>query len=281
MEFRLFLQDLIGTWKLAKRNDLKHFSAAIAFYCVSSIFPFLILLVFICRSIVGIKEDSEAWNRFCDIFETLFPSVTSFLNHQLVPVLEASVMGNFASACLLAWCTYELFLGLHRVFEKISERGENRTPVLATLTAMVCFSIVSISSSLFIILTTADSAHLQELLRTMHIVMTEAQIVYSAPLVALFLVLGSLTAIFKLMPTQDIETRFAFKAAILFLLLFLVGRVTYAICLGFYRHMNERLYGGFFSSMVVLVWILYLSSAFLYSAQFSIYLEENYGKKLN
>jgi membrane protein len=93
-------------------------------------------------------------------------------------------------------------------------------------------------------------------------------------LIALFSVIGSVAVIYKVMPTQKIRWLNALKGSLLFVAFFILGRACsqgYAL---YFKRANEGMYGPFFTFLLAVVWIYFLSRIFLFAAQYSIYLEE-------
>ncbi len=271
---RVLLSDLSGTRKLAKKNHLNILASSVSFFCIFSLCPFLIICFIVSQKLLahaGVKDAASNMNVF---FGALFPNLDPAFAQNLNDVLHANALSNALSIGLLCWSTYELFVCLHTVFAKLSTRGGVRNFFLSNFMAVLCFLVVSGACTLFLLLSTTNAEALQALVGIYINGMSVRMVRYLAYVIALGGVIASITAIYKIMPVQKIKLRNAFRASLLFVTIFLAGRVTYQLYVGFFKFMNENVYGALLHFLVVLIWIYFLSSAFLFSAQYAIYLED-------
>ena len=168
------------------------------------------------------------------------------------------------------------FSCLQTVFTKISSNGRVRNTFWSNFLSMFCFIIVGGASSLFFMLSTTSAPILKALYSPYldHFSLDEVNTVASVA-ESVCALLG-LIFIYKFMPSQKVSLGNAVRACCLFLFFFLVGRVLLIKPdTATYRSMNEGVYGGFIGFIMIMVSIYYLSNAFLFSAQYAIYLEES------
>ncbi len=273
----LLWRDLLGTRRLAKKNNLNMLASSVAFFCIFSLSPFLILCFIGSQyllSRIGVRSSAADMTNF---FGALFPDMDPSFAQNLNYVLHANALSNALSIALLCWSTYELFVCLHTVFAKISTKGSNRNFFFANLMSVICFLIVASACTLFLLISTTSPEALQTLVGQYQIAgmsLSIRMVRYMAYAVALTGVIFSITTIYKLMPTQKIKIRNAFRASLLFVGIFLAGRASYQLYVAFFKIMNENVYGALLHFLVILIWIYFLSSAFLFSAQYAIFLEE-------
>jgi len=271
---KVLLGDLRGTRKLSKKNHLNLLSAGVAFFCVFSLCPFFIICFVGSQYLlahIGVRNASSDMNVF---FGALFPNLDPNLAQTFNDILHANALSNTLSIVLLCWSTYELFVCLQTVFSKMSTKGGERNFLFSNLMSVVCFLVVFGACTLFLLLSTTNAETLQSLIGPYVDGVSLRMVRYLAYLISLAGVIVSITSIYKLMPTQKIKIRNAFRASVLFVTIFLAGRVTYQMYVSFFKMMNGNVYGALLHFLVVLIWIYFLSSAFLFSAQYAIYLED-------
>jgi membrane protein len=273
-----FLQDMAGTRRLAKKNEIALLAASVGFFCLFALLPFLILSFLGSRTFLGPERTVEVLNELGGIVETLMPAVNSRIFHDLTSVLNHNIAGDIFNFATLVWSTYGLFTGLHSVFVRMSKSGGQRTLFWTNLVSVGCFLVGMGASNGFLILSTNP-----DLLRDVSsgslekVPLSEMRIL--ASMISLMLVLSCITYVFKFMPTQKVRLTHAFRGSVLFLTLFMVGRATYHVYLVYYRYMNEQMFGTFFTILVVIAWIYYIARIFLFSAQYTLYLQEKTDRK--
>jgi membrane protein len=269
-----FMQDMIGTRRLAKRNEISLLAASVAFFCLFAILPFVILSFLGSRRLLGAERTSEVVKELGAILETLMPAVDAHTFHDLVLVLHHNVAVDLFNLLLLCWSTYGLFTCLHSVFGRMSRDG-GRSFFWSNVVSVGCFIVGMGSSTGFLFLST-NPGFLREVSSGSLEKVPLSEMRVLASIISLMLVLASITYVFKFMPNQKVRIAHAFRGSILFITLFMVGRATYAGYLVYYRYMNEETFGTFFTILVVIAWIYYLARIFLFSAQYTLYLEEKH-----
>ena len=269
-----FITDMRGTLRLAKKNNLSLWAASVAFFCLFALCPFFILVSLGSRYLMGATDTPESWAQISHLFETLMPAVGPLISQNLVAVMQRNAVADLLTIAMLGWSAYELFTCLHAVFAKISVRGKDRNVFFSNLVALLSFITVCGASTAFLILSTTSAETLKtifgEYLARVPLIGIRGLAVGSS----LGCVIGAITLIYKLMPTQKISVTHAFRGSLLFIGFFMIGRATYQLYINVYSVMNANVYGAFMSFMIVTIWIYYLSMIFLFSAQYAIYLEE-------
>ena len=91
--------------RLANGADLTH-AAAIAYYALLSLFPFLLLVISILSSFAADEADRQAVLSF--VFR-YFPTQLEFVNTQLTALQEASLQMGVAGALALVWASLGVF----------------------------------------------------------------------------------------------------------------------------------------------------------------------------
>lgn len=274
-QIKEFFNDLRGTQRLASENNIAIISGSVAFFSLFSLLPLLILSFisshFFITHTSSFYQSPEELGHF---IHRLIPSLDPAVTQGLVVVLKQNNAGDFFSILVLIWSAYELFDSLQFAFAKISTIGGERNRFWATLMALFCFLIVVLGSTAFVIVSTTDAEILAVLFPKYLAGVAPLLLNSLTALIALFSVIGSVTVIYKVMPTQKIRWLNALKGSLLFVAFFILGRACsqgYAL---YFKRANEGMYGPFFTFLLAVVWIYFLSRIFLFAAQYSIYLEE-------
>ena len=270
-----FFDDMKGTRLLAAENHLSLLAASVAFFSLFSLCPLLILCFigsrFILRNMSSISDSPEELGHFLN---SLMPSLEPSVTQGLVSILKENALSNVFNIVLLGWSAYQLFGAIHFAFVKISARGVDRNRFWANFVSLICFLIVVGASAVFLVASTTDAALLKVIFQKYlsHVELKWINVL--SAIVALLCVVSSITLIYKIMPTQKVTWIHALRGSLLFLVLFMLGRMLYQTYATYYRYANAGTYGPFFTLIMVVAWIYFLSRIFLFAAQYSIYLEE-------
>lgn len=275
--------DVATTYRWGRKNNLSLLSSSVSFFAIFSLIPLLILCFLGTRYILGVEVTAAVLEHLKEVVGTVMPSMNSGDIQNVASVLEKNALSSLFSIAVLCWSTYELFSCLHAVFGRLSARSNPRNFFLSHLISCFCFFTVVAASTTFLVLsTTPQILYLLFQGPLTRLGLTGVQslinikwITYGISMLG---VLASITSIYLLMPTQRIQFRNALRGSAMFLVFFLLGRAGYQIFLTYYRTWNENLYGAFFTFITVISWIYYLSHTFLFSAQYTIYLQEKRDK---
>ncbi len=268
-------RDLQGTHKLASENNIGIIAGSVAFFSLFSLLPLLILSFisshFFISHTSSLNQSPEELGHF---IHRLIPSLDPTVTQGLVVVLKQNTAGDFFSVLVLIWSAHELFDSLQFAFAKISTLGGERNRFWATLMAFFCFLIVTLGSTAFVLVSTTDAEILAVLFPKYLNNLSPLFLNSLTALIAFFSVVGSVTVIYKVMPTQKVHWLNALKGSLLFVIFFILGRACYQGYALYFKKVNEGMYGPFFTFLLAVVWIYFLSRIFLFAAQYTIYLEE-------
>ena len=274
-QFKGFFRDLKGTQKLASENNIAIIAGSVAFFSLFSLLPLLILSFiashFFITQTSSLGQSPEELGHF---LHRLIPSLDTTVTQGLVVVLKQNTAGDFFTLLVLVWSSYELFDSLQFAFAKISTFGSERNRFWATWMALFCFLIVVLGSTAFVLVSTTDAEILAILFPEYLDHINPLLLNSLTALIALFSVIGSVTVIYKVMPTQKVKWLNALKGSLLFICFFILGRSCYQGYALYFKTANEGMYGPFFTFLLAVVWVYFLSRIFLFAAQYSIYLEE-------
>lgn len=274
-QFKSLMSDLRGAYRLSSENNIAIISASVAFFSLFSLLPLFILSFAASHFFVSqtgtFEQSPEELGHF---LHRLIPSIDMSITQGVAVVLKQNTAGDFFTLLVLIWSSYELFDSLQFAFTKISTVGVERNRFWATLMSLLCFLVALIGSTAFVLVSTTNAELFVSLFPSYLSGFNSIALNSVAALVALFSVIGSVTTIYKIMPTQKVGWLNALKGSLLFVVFFVLGRACYQGYALYFRKANEVLYGPFFTFLLASVWIYYLSRIFLFAAQYVIYLEE-------
>ncbi len=273
--------DLRGTRKLAVSNDLGLLAGSLSFYCLFSVLPFLILCFMGARFLLErFAHTDHSALEMQTVLQSMFPYSGEWFTQSLISVLRSNAVDGFLGFGLLIYSTYKLFACLHSIFKKISINQRVRHPFLEQLISSFCFLVVSSGSTAAIFLFSTKSAVLKTMVGPNFAIYSLWYINSIASLTSALFLLGSLTFLYKMLPTQKIGVRNALRGGSLFLGSFVICKAMYQFYIVYFHYMNASTYGRFFKPLLFLAWIHFLVYSFLFAAQYVIYLESKDGPKV-
>lgn len=269
---REFFTDLRGTALLARENKIFFLASGVAFFAVFSLCPFMIVSFLASRVLLRtVSSVDDAPQQLSTVIKGVLPSLDPKIAGEVLDLLKQNTATGIVNLLILIWCAYELFRAMNYAFEHISVEGRMRNAVWENVVAGFSFLVVVSISTFLLFVTTADISSLKSFFQFESWSLTSFKIFVG--ITCLVSVLGGITIVFKIMPTERIGWGFAFLGSLLFFLMFIFGRSCFAVYGEQYRALNQPFYGPFVTFIMVSVWIYYLSFIFLFSAQYAIYLE--------
>lgn len=276
--FKEFFLALAGTRKLAKRNRVPLIASSLAFFSIFSLFPFLILCFsgsqYLFKKISSTELENQ--ERLRQFIESILPSTDPGVSNNFLEILKANSLANIFNVVLCTWSAYQLLIVLQYAFEQISERRTERSTFITNLISVFCFIVMVATSTLLLLASTTDVSLLKVLFPDPFGSWDVFSIKLLVGLIGTISVIASITFIYKLMPLQKVKFIYAFRGSVLFLTFFFMGRIFYELYAKYYSFMNAGTFGPFFTFIMMIVWIYYVSRCFLFSAQFVIYEQEKW-----
>jgi membrane protein len=275
LRIKEFARDMRETRRLGKKNNLRFLASGVAFLSLLSLCPFLILCFGISQYFLRqINAENTPPAAITLLLNSILPTIDPSISVGILTILKQNAIRNLFNLLLLGWSVYELFSCLHIAFTNISARGNVRNAVWTHVVSLLAFLIVTGSSTIFLMASTIDPYILKKIFHEYLGNYQAFEIKIIAGVFAFATITTSLTFIYKLMPTQKIAWINAFCGSLLFLVLFFLGRATYHLYVTYYRFISEGTFGPFFTFIMVIVWIYFVSRIFLFSAQYAVYLQE-------
>jgi membrane protein len=271
-----FLEDMRGTRKLSKEHHVPVLASSVAFFSIFSLCPLLILSFLLSRVLLRNINAAppEAPQQLLGVLESILPSPDPTVRTNVFSILQANAIGNTVNIALLLWSSYELFGVLHHAFDQMSVRGKDRNTFWTNFVSLLCFLVVTGASSILLVLSTVDISVLKVVFREYLAGWDPLSLKLIGGVLGTMCVIASITFVYKLMPTQKIRLIHAIRGSVLFLTMFFLGRMAYSLYVLYYKYVNEGVYGPFSTFIMVVAWIYFLARIFLFSGQYTIYLEE-------
>ena len=259
---KTFITDMKMTFKTANKNHFTNGAASISFYLIFSFFPLMILSFTVTKFFIS--NESVLPVIMKDFLQTAIPTIAPWISKSIIKLMQKGSYASPVGIIILLWAIYELFQALSDVFEKISFRRGDRDIFGSSVISLFCMFCLIISMNASIIVQGFDS----NIIKGLGFILIAISFMFS------------LTFIFKYMPTQIIKTSNAFFGSIVFIVLFITGRILYEMYIQIDADDLDRMYGVFSTLIYVLIWSYIISLAFIFSAQYSIILQEKHIKKL-
>ncbi len=270
-------KDLRGTALLAKENRVFFLASGVSFFAVFSLCPFMMLSLVFTRYLRTLNSVSDTPGQLPTVINQILPSLDPQIAHGVLGYLQKNVAVSVLNCLILVWLVYELFRGLAYAFEHLSRVKHRRTLFWVNVCASFCFIVALSVSTLLLFFTTSDLESLKNLPGSYFVGWNIWAFKILVGIASVGSVLVCISSIYKVMPTEPIRWKHAMEGSFLFLVLAALGRFAFASYGGYYREVNQVYYGPFITFLTVGVWIYFLSVAFLFSAQFALYL----GRKRN
>ncbi len=272
------MRDLIGkVWKGYWKDDCLILSAAISFYAIFSIIPFLFLLFVI-------------WGFFVGSSDTLYGQIDQFAR-ELVPNIPEGVMADIRSVVehrnalggigifFLLWVFDAVFYSIAHAFDRIFgsnwKRRYYRTKLLSFATLFSVGFVLYASVHLTVFTSairdtgvTVFGAHLSRYLADS----------LSFRSLSYLLMLGVFTAMFLIVPHRRIRTRFALLGGFICVNLWYVAKIAFTWYVTNIAVFNI-IYGTLGTLIVVVLWIFYSANILLVSAECVAGIQDRWDEK--
>lgn len=250
-------------------NDLPTSSAAISYYMMLLLFPFLVLVVSIGQLIVGGREVRQFV-----IVEVLrfLPGTHQFVRENLESI-ESLTPGAIAGCMLfILWAAQWIFTVIERALNRIwmtHSRSFVKGRLLTTGMVGASGAILLLSALL-----TACAAFLQTASSRVPLRLSAGagvfvDIVWQVLFAALSLVVtvGLFTLIYKVMPNTRVEWTEALPSAAVSGIAWELLKYGFAYLMPYFLKEYRALYGGIWLALVLLTWVYISSMVMLFGAQ--------------
>lgn len=274
---RLFRDMVRKVWKEYWQDECLILSAAISFYAIFSVIPFLFLLFVI-------------WGFFVGSSDTLFGQIVQFAR-ELVPDIPPAVMEDIRTVVehrnalggvgifFLLWVFDVVFYSVAHAFDRIFGSGWKRryykTKLLSFATLL--FVGVVLYASVHLTMFTSAIRNTGVTILGVHISHYLAESLSFQSLIY-FLIFGVFTATFLIVPHRKIHLRFALLGGFICVNLWYLAKIAFRWYVKNIAVFNI-IYGTLGTLVVVVLWIFYSANILLVSAECVAVMQDRKDKK--
>jgi YihY family inner membrane protein len=267
-------QNLKGSAKLCRQNQVVFLASTVAFFSLFSMCPFLIVCFMASHAMLrSLNAIDETPNHLKNAIDSVLPSFDARLSSQVQALLKQSAFTNTINLLLMIWAAYELFRSLNYAFGSLSPNEKKQNRFWVTFLSVFCFFVMTAITTFLLFLNSSEFSKLQLSLSPYFQDWSPVYFRLFVRVMGGFSVLFGISTIFKLMPRRKVSWHYAFWGSLLFLCCFALGHAGFTAYGRQYMAMNQGVYGPFIALIMVSLWTYYTSFVFLFSAQYTIYLE--------
>ena len=251
---------------LVTRNDLTH-AAAIAYYALLSLFPFLLLVISILGSVTADEEDRAAVLTF---FFRYVPTRFEFLTEQLDAFRAESLRTGVAGAVALVWASLGFFGAVTSAVNEAWGVEKQRSFWKHRLVSFLMLVAAGLSTLLALLLVSvvevAQESSLGQLLASVEWIRLLQSLVFRY--LAVLLLVFAVGLVFYFVPNAKTRFRDVWVGAVL------TGFLWSGALVGFswYLQANQRLtmiHGSITAVVVFLLWIYISAVILMYGVEFT------------
>jgi membrane protein len=277
---RIFLaagNTIRNVWKAYWKDDCLILSAAISFYAIFSIIPFLFLLFVI-------------WGFFAGSSHTLYGQIDQFAR-ELVPRIPEEVMEDIRTVVehraalggvgifFLLWVFDAVFYSIAHAFDRIFDSGWKRRYYRMKLLSFATLMFVGfvLYASLYLTMFTSAIRDTGVTVLGMHLSQYLAESL-SFRSMSYLLMIAVFTAMFLIVPHRKIRFRFALLGGFLCVNLWYIAKFAFRWYVSNIAVFNI-VYGALGTLIVVVLWIFYSANILLISAEFVAVIQNRWDEK--
>lgn len=257
---------LMASCRSYSQHGCVNLSAALAFFTILSLIPFLFLLVSVSASILGSSEEAH---RLVEILlNALFPRAGSLIFQEVQAISRRATVLGLIGFFSLIWTASVFFSSLENAMRVVFRIDQKRPfwksrlfalamiPALGTIffLSLLVTALSGVIETVELILFGVNLAHLR---------LFEFLLGYVFPYLILVL---ALTAIYKFIPNTDISYRHALAGGITCAFLFELAKHFFS----WYVHRSQQysiVYGSLEAIVILVLWTFYSSSILLFCAE--------------
>ena len=270
LRFRFQLKTIWDIFWEARRafsqDGCMNLSAALAFYTILSLIPFLFLLVSAAGYIFGSSE--EAVNMAMGFLDRFFPQATSLIFREVKTISQRAELLGWVGFASMAWTASIIFSSLEFAMGVVFRVERRRNFLRSKLLAL---SMVPASALIFFLslLVTAFSASMERLpikfwgMYLGGFSLFEFLVGYVLPYLILTL---AFTSIYRIVPNTSISSHYALAGGASCAFLFEGAKHFFAWYIGRSQQYSV-IYGSLEAIVILVMWAFYSSSILLFCAE--------------
>ncbi len=252
-------------WRAYWQDDCLILSAAVSFYTILSVIPFILLLFVFWGLLVGTSDVLHG--QISQFITTLIPEVsTEVLDDIRIVVSHRGALG-WVGVFFLLWIFDLVFYSIAHAFDRIFGKGKRRRYYrmkVASLTALVFSGAVAYLFVKVAVLATAIQ-QTDVTIMDMNLSLMLAKGLSFKYLIYFFLI-AMITTMYSIVPTTEVRFPFAFLGGVLFVNLWYIARFAFRLYVENVAVFNI-VYGTLGALIIVVFWIFYSANILLICAE--------------
>lgn len=248
-------------------DDCPNLAAAIAFYSILSVIPLLFFILFVSGFILGSSE--SAYATVVEFVKQINPYVEEKLLFEVKKLSETSGMMGWIGFAFLLWISTMIFSSLEVAFNtifRVDKKGHLFKSMFVAM-AVIPLGVIAILLSIVIhiVATTIEGTNIVLLgVNISNFVVNNALIRYIVP-ISVIVVFFSL--IFKVIPNKKIYFPHALMGGIICTVLLEIAKQLFGFYLSSGGNPAGFVYGSLKALIYVVIWVFYLASIILFTAE--------------
>lgn len=273
---RLGRDVLLEAFRSFFNDDCPNLSAAIAFYSILSVIPIIFFVLFVSGLILGSSEN--AYTAVVEFVRQLHPYVEEKLLFEIKELSETGGLPGWLGFIFLLWISTMIFSSLEVAFTVIFRVKRKRHPFKSMLvaTAVIPVGVVAIlfSIAISVVSTMIESGGMVLFGADIGGLVTDNLLVRH--IVPTFFVIIFFTLIFKVIPNKKIYLHRALAGGIICAALLEIAKHLFSLYLTCGGNPAGFVYGPLKAFVYIVVWVFYLASVTLFTAEIISVFERKY-----
>lgn len=276
---RRFGSIVAAVWRGYWRDECILLAAAISFYAIFSIIPFLLLLFVVWGAFIGSSD--VVYGQIVQFATELMPEISPSVLEDIRSVVEHRSALGWVGILFLLWVFDVVFYAVAHALDRIFGSGRRRRYYKTKL-----YSFAALLFGVFILYVSIHLAMIVTALRALsetvvgHTLSPYLAQGISFPVLVYLLLIGIVTAVFRVVPQRDIRLRYALLGGLLCVNLWYVAKIGY----GWYMEhiaVFNIVYGALGALLVVVLWIFYSANILLISAEWVAHMQNHWETATN
>jgi len=256
----------IAACRSYSQHGCMNLSAALAFYTILSLIPFLFLLVSVSAFLLGSSDEAH---RLVEVLlNALFPRTGSLIFQEVQAISQRARVLGLIGILSMIWTASVFFSSLEKAMKAVFRIDQKRPFWKSRLLAL---GMIPAAGTVFFLslLVTALSGVMGTVefvlfgINLAHLRLFEFLLGYMVPYIILVL---ALTAIYKFIPNTDISYRHALAGGITCAFLFELAKHFFTWYIGGAQQYSI-VYGSLEAIVILVLWAFYSSSILLFCAE--------------
>ena len=265
--FRNFWDIIIESFRSYKLNGGLNLSAAIAFYSILSMIPFLFLMLSLAGYILGSSE--EVYRTAVSFTKEFIPQIDTMVFDETKKIMDKSEVLGWVGVLSLIWTASLVFTSLEFALNTVFKVKKKRHFFYSKLLAFTMIPVGCVILTTSILITTLGKA--LEKVDTFIVFGTDLHILFAGSVIIRYvfpylLIASAFILVFKIIPNTKIPLKYCMVGGTLCAFLWEGAKYLFAWYVS--RNPNYGIVYGSLEAIIILVlWVFYSSCILLFCAE--------------